>query len=93
VSRIRAQIAEIVGDERLTGLLDTLVSHEYEFACPAFVYAGPGHQSKHTCHYHMPHSLDGEHADSMYWWEGTATYYPDSKRLMYNPRHYGGHCC
>jgi hypothetical protein len=100
MSRIRAQIAEIVGgDEHLTDLLDTLVSQQYEFQCPSFVYAGPGHQSRHDCEERSPHPIEGDHSDSMYWWEGTAvmtdaegrngTY----KRLMFNPRHHGGDCC
>lgn len=64
------------------------IQAEYEFDCPAFIYAGPGHQSRHDCEYHRPHPVTGEHSDSMYNWEGTAI--RDGNRLVFNPRYYGG---
>jgi hypothetical protein len=44
------------------------------FKCESFVYAGPGHQSQHTCEIEYEHPLAGEHHDFNTWWEGTASY-------------------
>lgn len=44
------------------------------FKCQAFVYAGPGHQSKHECEIESIHPIEGEHHDSNTEWEGTAYY-------------------
>jgi len=44
------------------------------FKCQAFVYAGPGHQSKHECEIESIHPITGEHRDFNTEWEGTASY-------------------
>lgn len=44
------------------------------FKCQAFVYAGPGHQSKHECEVESIHPIEGEHRDSNTEWMGTAHY-------------------
>jgi hypothetical protein len=48
------------------------IMDEYEFSCKSFVYAGPGHQSKHECTNQRPHPIEGEHYDSLYEWVGTS---------------------
>jgi len=82
-------------DQHLTDLIDAFVANQYEFDCPAFVYAGPGHQSRHDCEDRSPHPLDGEHSNWRYNWEGTAIMQDvDGRRkLIFNPRHHGGDCC
>jgi hypothetical protein len=44
------------------------------FKCPSFVYAGPGHQSKHECEIESLHPIEGEHRDFNTEWIGTASY-------------------
>lgn len=44
----------------------------FPFVCQSFVYAGPGHQSRHQCDCSWPHPLDGEHFNDMHSWNGTA---------------------
>lgn len=67
-----------------------LIEYEYEFKCQSFVYAGPGHQSRHTCEYHRPHSIEGEHSDFMYEWEGTSVEEDLGPRII-NGKDYGRH--
>lgn len=57
------------------------------FKCQAFVYAGPGHQSKHECEIESIHPIEGEHSDSNTEWMGTSSY-----EMMEQPweyEHYG----
>lgn len=68
-----------------------LIEAEYEFKCPSFVYAGPGHQSKHTCDYRRPHPIEGEHSDDMYEWEGTTVM--EGNKLVSNAKHHGDGSC
>lgn len=70
---IKAQVATLVREGNAVKLVE-LIEHEYEFDCPSFVYAGPGHQSRHTCTNDHPHPLDGEHRDDLYTWIGTASF-------------------
>lgn len=70
-----------------------LVKHYYEFKCPSFIYAGPGHQSKHTCNLHYPHDLDGEHENHYYEWTGTSVQDPQTGQLVFNAPHHGSGCC
>lgn len=44
------------------------------FKCEAFVMAGPGHQSRHTCEREDEHPIEGEHSDLNTEWTGTAYY-------------------
>lgn len=73
----RAKIAEILGDRTLypwqEAIIDAVMA-EYEFTCKSFVYAGPGHQSKHECTNQRPHAIEGEHYDDLYEWIGTARF-------------------
>lgn len=68
LEQVRAAVAY---DKESYLLVVALIEHEYEFQCPAFIMAGPGHQSKHECTYHRPHNIDGEHSDDLYTWQGT----------------------
>lgn len=52
-------------------IIDAILD-EYEFNCQSFVYAGPGHQSRHECTDHRPHPIEGEHRDDLYEWVGTS---------------------
>lgn len=77
------------------------IMDEYEFKCPAFVYAGPGHQSRHTCEDSHPHPIEGEHRDFLYEWVGTSVeeeYWHQAtmttrKRLVSNAEHRGDGRC
>ena len=61
----------------LNNLIDTddngITGHEH-MKCPAFIYGGPGSQSRHTCEYTYPHTLEDEHGEinGRYQWSGTA---------------------
>lgn len=66
-------------------LAEGVVTGYEHVKCEAFLYGGPGHQSRHTCEYEFPHPIDGEHHDSYgYDWTGTAVIV-DGK-LTNNPR-------
>jgi hypothetical protein len=62
------------------------------FKCKAFVYAGPGHQSKHECEIESIHPIEGEHRDFNTEWEGTARYAAGGMRLEFNPKHRNDGC-
>jgi hypothetical protein len=90
----RLALIQVIKDEDVDAVF-RMIEDEYEFQCPAFIQAGPGHQSKHECMYHRPHAIDSEHYDSMYYWEGTAVkeVVDGRTKLIHNPKHYGGYCC
>jgi hypothetical protein len=58
-------------ERRATELLNQFPT---PFKCEAFVYAGPGHQSKHECEIESIHPIEGEHHDFNTEWTGTAYY-------------------
>ena len=60
------------------------------FKCEAFVYAGPGHQSRHECEIESKHPIEGEHRDFNTEWEGTAV--STGGKLILNPRHSNDGC-
>jgi hypothetical protein len=86
----RRDITLAVLGSKVDRVLD-LIAGEYEFTCPSFVYAGPGHQSKHVCELNRPHPLDGEHGDDMYEWTGT-TIMVEGKLLINAPHRGDGRC-
>lgn len=71
------------------------VEVSYEFRCPSFVYAGPGHQSRHECEIHRPHPIDGGHEDRLYEWEGTSVeeVVDGRRRLVSNAKYRGDGRC
>lgn len=86
----KANIEEALYRGDLVAIVN-MIEYEYEFDCPSFVYAGPGHQSKHTCQYKRPHDAEGEHYDDNTEWVGTSTLSQDGK-LLENARHDNPQC-
>jgi len=78
-------IDETTAPDDLFNKLLVFIEYNYEFKCPAIIYGGPGHQSRHTCDRNNPHSIDDTHYND-YGYEWTETAVVENGKLIFNPK-------